>query len=470
MNVADLTAGLDAILPAHVERQRWYGHRSGVELRIEAVDELRPPWPGLLRVGVVADDGAVAERYQLLLGLRPVDQAGPATVGEGAAVGVLRTPEGDAFCYDGLVDPELGLALLRHVAPAQEAATARPIGAEQSNTSLVYDERLILKVFRRLSGANPEIEVAVALAERGFAHIAEPLAVWRTSGDDLAVLQRFLTGGAEGWALALTSIRDLLVEAVDPAEAGGDMAPEAERLGVVTAALHRAMGEAFGAGPGDAAGWAEAAAARVASVDHPGIDREAVAKVIGAAEALTDAGVSIRVHGDYHLGQVMRTDEGWFVLDFEGEPSRPVDERRRPSSPLRDVAGMLRSFDYAAAVGLREHGVRSGSGATGPPPGGPLPGPPSGGPDGPGDPFPVAAPEALAAAGGERNRSAFLGGYLATMAGSGMLPAGPDATRALLAMFELDKAVYEVAYEQAHRPDWVQIPLAAVRRLVVTEG
>jgi len=467
VNVDDLGPELAAVLPAHLARQRWFGakDRPGVELRLTVVEELQPPWPGLLRVVVeaTADLGgparaAGAERYQLVLGLRHVDDPALPAADDAAVVGVLATPAGPAVCFDGLADPALGLALLHRVAPTHRAETARPVGAEQSNTSLVYDERLILKVFRRLSGSNPEIEVTLGLAREQFTQVPEPLAVWRADGDDLAVLQRFLAGGVEGWALALTSLRDLLDDGVGPADAGGDLGPEAERLGHMTAELHLALARAFGAGPGDAGAWADSVAARAASVRHPDLDRAAVRRAAERLASLDDVGASVRIHGDYHLGQVMRTDDGWFVLDFEGEPARPVEERRTPSSPLRDVAGMLRSFSYAAAVGLREHG-RRGEGH----PELDLPGVGS-----PGRPGPVVAvPSArdLACAWEQRNREAFLRGYLEGQRGSALLPRDPAATMALLHAFELDKAVYEVAYEQAHRPDWVEIPLDAVRRL-----
>jgi len=443
MNTTDLAAAISPLLPAHLARQRWYGakQREAVELEILIVEELSAPFPAMVRMVVQASGGrdpggaphvGPAERYQLILGVRPIDQA--ATVGEVATVGAVESDDGALFVYDGLVDAELGMALLHHVAPKHEASGVRPIVAEQSNTSLVYDERMIMKVFRRLSGANPEIEVTLALADQGFEHIAEPLAVWRTSGDDLAVLQRFLPGGVEGWALALTSMRDLLDEGVDPAAAGGDLGPESERLGVMTAELHLALADAFGTTSGDPGAWADATAARVASVQHPELDRDAIEATLGRIRSLSDAGASIRIHGDYHLGQVMRTDEGWFVLDFEGEPARPVEERRLPSSPLRDVAGMLRSFAYAAAVAVREQGPR--------------------------------ATDEPAESWEQHNRDSFLTAYLARLDGSPLLPADLASTRMLLDAFELDKAIYEVAYEQAHRPDWVQIPLDAVRRLL----
>ena len=146
-----------------------------------------------------------------------------------------------------------------------------------------------------------------------------------------------------------------------------------------------------------------------------------------------EPGPAIRTHGDYHLGQVMRTDAGWYVLDFEGEPDRPLEERQRPTSPLRDVAGMLRSLHYASAVALAER-------------------------DGPEFEQPAAAWEA-------RNRQAFLDGYLPAATKGGILPADQASVDAVLAAFELEKAVYELAYERAHRPDWVHIPQAAISRL-----
>ena len=144
----------------------------------------------------------------------------------------------------------------------------------------------------------------------------------------------------------------------------------------------------------------------------------------------------MRIHSNYHLGQVLRTDAGWFVLDFEGEPARPLAERQLRSSPLQDVAGMLRSFRYAAAVALAER-----------------------------DELEHAELAPLAEVWAERNRQAFLGGYLATEGVEALLPNSGDR-HTVLAAFELDKAVYEVLYEWAYRPDWVHIPLGAVRRLL----
>jgi maltokinase len=145
----------------------------------------------------------------------------------------------------------------------------------------------------------------------------------------------------------------------------------------------------------------------------------------------------VRVHGDYHLGQVMRTDTGWFVLDFEGEPARSVAERRLHSSPYKDVSGMLRSLHYAAHVALAERDEAE-------------------------RPKLTAAADAWEA----RNRRAFLAGYLETDGIDAILPEGDGDRDVLLTAFELDKAVYEVLYERAHRPEWIGIPRAAIRRML----
>jgi maltokinase len=426
-----LATELLAALPQHLRVQRWFGakHIDDPVLAVGDIEVLADSWPMLVRVEVLAE----GDRYQLLLGLRPASERidmGRAEVGE------VTTDAGPAFCFDALVDAELGVVLLHHVAPevAEGVETARPIMAEQSNSSLVYDERLILKVFRRLVANNPDVEVTTALAAAAFSHVAEPLATWRSSaGDDLAMLQPFLRGGAEGWALAQTSLRDLFGTGGEPAEAGGDFGPEAERLGRITAELHASLADAFGTEPGDAARWATTIEQRLRDVGHADLDRDALSVIVDRLMHTDDVGRAIRIHGDYHLGQVLHSDEGWFVIDFEGEPIRPGEERRARSSPLRDVAGMLRSFQYASLVAANEHG---------------------------GDVTDLA--EAWEA----RNRAAFVASYLDAISGRGLVPSDPIAFDRVLAAFELDKAVYEVGYELAHRPDWVVIPLAGVHRLL----
>jgi maltokinase len=317
------------------------------------------------------------------------------------------------------------------------AERARLLGADQSNTSVVFDERLMMKLFRRIeSGPNPDVEVTRALAAHGFDAVPRPVGAWEGGGGHLAVVTEFLAGGADGFQLALTSLRDLYDLRCAPDEAGGDFGPDAWRLGAITAQMHLALATAFDTSAADPAAWAADMDAQLARAPHDGVDAAAVRAVYDALRA-AEAGTAIRVHGDFHLGQVMRTDRGWHVLDFEGEPARPLAERRRPSSALRDVAGMLRSFHYAAEVGLRDHAPEVDD-----------------------------AIRALACDWERHNRDRFLEGYFGTGGVDAVLPATDAARAAVLDAFELDKAIYEMGYEASHRPEWVGIPLSAVQRIL----
>src|SRR5918999_98377 len=255
-------------------RQRGFGAKDRtIELvRICSTEVLtgEGSWPTLLRVDAeVTLAGADDARYQVLLGLRPTGVDCEFLSGHEAAVlGEFETTQG------------LALALLRVIAPEYTCERVRPLGAEQSNTSLVYDDSMILKVFRRLTvGHNPEVEVIETLAKVGFTSVPEPLAAWRKDEMDLAFLQRFLAGATDGWHIALTSLRELFAEytigaapppgdalgagvtgpyeATDPAEARGDFAAEAERIGEVTAEMHQAMAKGFGTHKVTGADWAE---------------------------------------------------------------------------------------------------------------------------------------------------------------------------------------------------------------------
>jgi maltokinase len=448
-----------ALAPAladYLPRQRWFGAKDrAIDLvRIRQLETLTPEtaWPALVRIDAEVNlDGDDDARYQVLLGLRPTGVACEFLTGhENAVLGEFETAQGQALIYDALLDSELALALL-------------PVGAEQSNTSLVYDDAMILKVFRRLTlGHNPEVEVIETLAAVGFTSVPEPLASWRKDDIDLAFLQRFLPGAADGWNMALNSLRELFAEhtigasppptdalglgvappteGASPSEARGDFAAEAERIGEMTADLHQALARGFGMAKVTGADWAAAMEEQLERVLGPA-DRALASGarlIFSRLRDIPDPGPAIRVHGDYHLGQVLRTDAGWFVLDFEGEPARPLEERTRPSSPLKDVAGMLRSFSYAPAVALsyQEDDLSE-----------------------------------LGRAWEARNRECFMTGYLRRAqydpetGREPILPADPAVRSAVLAAFELDKALYEVAYERANRPDWARIPLAAVQRL-----
>jgi maltokinase len=442
------------LLPAYLARQRWYagldepGGINPVDLGDAAFD-----LPDVDHF--VADaDGAW---YQVLITSRSLGEPAEFLRGhDDAVVGEV----GDRFYYDATVDTDLMLALLPQLAPDVEPAErVRPAGVEQSNSSLVFDDRVIVKLFRRLHpGQNPDAEIPGRLIEVGFTHVARPYGR-RRSDDldlDLAVASEFLAGATEAWALALTSLRDLfalrdtqrvpvitgeedLEQIAGATSAGGDFSGEATRLGEVTGELHVALADAFGRWPGDADGWADAMEEQLERVRHPELDRDAITAVFERLRSVADSGPAIRVHGDYHLAQVMRTDAGWYILDFEGEPTRPLAERIRPTSPFKDVAGMLRSLHYAARVAMSERGGSEVENLA----------------------DDAADWEAV-------NREAFLKGYMAIADGAGILPADPASRGAVLKAFELDKAVYEIAYELAHRPDWVGIPLEAVRRLSAT--
>jgi len=449
------------LLPPFLAGQRWFAGTAPPR-RVELIDAttLSDEWPALMHLVVDAD----GDLYQVFVGLRLVgSNLDFPQWRDDALLGNIQTEAGTAVAYDASMDPDLGLVILRVVTDGREVAErSRPIAGEQSNTSLVYDDRLIVKLFRRLfDGPNPEVEITTALARTGFTHVTPPVSTWRlTYGGrgtfDLAVVQPYLVSGTDGWALALTSLRDLFgagdtgsVPAVDgvhppvslarPGQAGGDFSAEARRLGELTSELHVAMASAFGSTPGRARAWADEMSELLGASSHPGLDahRRGAEAVIRQLRGVAEPGPSIRVHGDYHLAQVMRTDAGWYVLDFEGEPGRPVSERGRTSSPMRDVAGMLRSIHYASmVVGLERHedGLEQSR------------------------------------AWERHNRAAFLDAYLPAASAAGLVPGNKESLDVILGAFEMEKAIYEVGYEVAHRPDWVGIPMSAVARLSTPIG
>lgn len=440
---AALPDDLGDLLVPYLTRQRWYAGPPTLgpgDIAVVETQELCSTGDGSHHLYVAMVEVA-GSRYQVLVGERPAGEHAEFLQGHGDSV---IAGLDDRYLYDATVDPELSRQLLPIVTGGVEAATrVRPVGAEQSNTSLVYDDRIIVKVFRRLvEGRNPDIEVTSALHRVGFTHVARPYGVWRLDDYDLGFAQEFLAGGSEGWALALTSLRDFYNSGLDdPAGAGGDFSMEARRLGAVTAQLHLAMAAAFGEDRerlrnGQYAALVSSVRERLLRVGADGsLPPERVEAAVGRIAEVGDPGPAVRVHGDYHLGQVMRADGGWYVIDFEGEPARPVEERLEPASPFKDVAGMLRSLDYAARFGLQERGGVDGEGLAG-----------------------------AAASWAAHNGAAFVDGYLGQDGVERLLPAAGDR-EAVLAAYELDKALYELDYERAYRPAWEPIPRAAIARI-----
>lgn len=436
---AEIQQQLAILLPDFLARQRWYaGDGPPAAVRVVDAETLLDGTPGLvwLLAGVEGDDAA----YQVPVGLRPLDQVESWLEGKGRSLigDVERGEEGPLLAYDALIDPELVPHVYEQVAPGTVAdMTTRALNVEMSNTSVIVGEEAVLKVFRRVhDGANPDAEVVEALHAAGFEATPRPLGTWRRKGRDLAVSRAFRAGSADGWSLALTSLRDLYDRRCPPEECGGDFAPDASRLGALIARLHLAMADAFGRQPADPAAWAESLADGLVDIEGHPLLEAAAARYVSLAR-VGDPGQGIRIHGDLHLGQLLRNDDGWYVLDFEGEPRVPLERRRRPSSPLRDVAGMLRSFHYASQAGLLERREAAEDELI-----------------------------ALAAAWEDRASSAFLGGYLNEPDVEGLLPADDGDLHLVLSAFELGKAVYEVGYEREHRPDWLPIPEAAVERLL----
>jgi trehalose synthase-fused probable maltokinase len=447
-----------AALQEWMVAQRWFGSKSREVSHIDIAEAvpLRGEAPLLVLALVEARFGeGTHETYQIPLGLRPAE--------DGWSDRVIAEADGWTV-YDALADAAHGRELLHRIrqgdsVPVEDGALrffwaasaaagaagsvdVRPVGVEQSNSSVVFGESLILKAFRRVEpGVNPELELLRFLSEREFPHIA-PLAGWyeiqgRQIDATLGILQEYVPGARDGWELALDGIRDDPEGVLDRLRA----------LGEVTGELHTALGAehndpAFS--PDEPS--SESLALLTADVDEQ-IERlfvdlpdiEELAPVVGRGQdvrerlqALSHIGAGgrvIRTHGDLHLGQTMLSDRGWVILDFEGEPARPLPERRLKRSPLRDVAGMLRSFSYAAA------GARILRGT---------------------DP-----PEDWE----DRARATFLEGYRERV-DSSLLPPGQQPSDQLLAVFELEKAVYELRYELNNRPDWVGIPVAGIVRLL----
>jgi trehalose synthase-fused probable maltokinase len=455
-------------LARYLTRQRWFAAKTR----------------GVGRVAV-ADWGVLDASGPLLLLLLDVDRDRyyvPVTVSSSAAPGDALARAGDEAVVDAHDDPRFARRALAAIAagrdvpartgrfvfrstagwplpPDPDAETARRHTGEQSNTSVMLGSDLVLKSLRRPQpGLNPDLEITRFLTTRTAFREVPRLAGWiEYEGSDgtlsLAVLQEFVENGGDGWKHVLAALRergDAIERAPDP------LLDDVQRLGAITGGLHAALASDpsapdFAPEPvtrADVERWTADIVGDLGGDDiqrllatgpaRAGETERHRARARAALEPLT-ATVKIRVHGDYHLGQVLKTRDSFVIIDFEGEPARPLAERRLRQAPLRDVAGMLRSLDYAAhAVGLEApEGARA------------------------------ARLEALTAW-EERARRAFLAGYRAVVSAAAV-PLAPASEPALLracAAFELEKACYELRYELNNRPDWVAIPLAGITRIL----
>jgi maltose alpha-D-glucosyltransferase/alpha-amylase len=494
------------ILPHYLPAQRWFGAKARqiVDVRLTDWAPLRTgSAPAFLLITVVEFADGGSELYFLPLAVSPrgraaeVERAMP-----GSLLARLSGNQGEAVLHDALADPDVCRTLLSAVAEGRRFAlhtlTVRGVAtrafaelrgdparrldvtvgpATSSNSLVFFGDRLLLKLFRRLElGVNPDYEVGRFLTERGgFRHTPRVAGSLDCPGHDyeitLAIVQEWVPNQGDGWRHAFDALAEYYERA--SARGTGSRLPDPDAAAVIgpylntvgllgqrTAEMHLALARgagdpAFAPEPltasdvGQVVREVRAEADGATATLRTNLDRlpeavrpearrlleqaPAMLKRLGDPAALRPDAAKIRCHGDYHLGQVLWADGDFIILDFEGEPTRPIGERRAKQSPLRDVAGMLRSLDYAAYAALFAFTK-----------------------DRPAD---FERLEPWAGLWQRWTSAAFLREYLATAAGAPFLPRAPEQAQALLRLFMLGKAFYELAYELNHRPDWVRIPL-----------
>jgi trehalose synthase-fused probable maltokinase len=453
---------------AYLSRQRWFGSKSREAISVRLLDEAllraeEPYW--LLALAELAFDSGSHELYQLLIGI----DGGPAARPDGAAkrpatidAADLVADTGGARTYDAFADPAAARRLLGLISagatleagqgtvefhPLEEladdsGAPVRRLGLEQSNSSVVLGERLILKAYRQVEpGTNPELELLSFLTTHGYEHAPPLLGYWNYSGalinTTLGIVQRYVPEALNGWSLARGEEADDELFLARLGELGGVVGelhrvlasdrddpafcpeqPSSEALALLLATVDEEIGQVFQHLPEQE---------QLAPIAGREADLRDLLRRLGNLGSL---GQIIRQHGDLHLGQTLWSQGRWYLVDFEGEPARTLLERRRKRSPLRDVAGMLRSFAYAASA--RE--IKDGS----------------------------PAPADFEA----RARTRFLDAYLPSAQAAGLVPFDREEITRMLKIFELEKAVYELRYELDNRPDWIEVPVAGLVRLL----
>jgi maltose alpha-D-glucosyltransferase/alpha-amylase len=497
------------ILPAYLPKRRWFGAKNE---KLESTRIVHASFlPGLARPILLAEVEAKtaksADRYLLPLGFLPEDEAATALpqqlslarVRRGRNVGYLT----DAFALDalarGVIDGlrhrqtlKLSEGELRFLPTSRidalelgPDAEIRRLSAEQSNSSLVIGDKAILKVIRKVAaGIHPEAEMGRYLTEHGFANIAPMIGeVTRVDTDGtpyvLSVVQGFMHNQGDAWSWTQNMLDRAIHEVTLLAEAdtGKDSRGAIDEFAAFAGVLGKRIGEmhavlstptddsAFApesATDADCVRWSKSVQARLdeafeaLSAQRGAMrteDREladgliAVRKSLkAAADQLARRGVGslrMRIHGDLHLGQVLVAQGDAYIIDFEGEPARPLAERRGKYSPLRDVAGMLRSFDYAAAMAVGPDEVSEAA---------------------------EAQKHALIDRFADVSSKAFLDAYGAAAAAVPHRWADAKAESALVELFTLEKAAYEIAYEASNRPAWLPVPLKGLAAIAQRLG
>ena len=510
-------APLVAVLPAYLARQRWFAAKGQGIDRLAIVRQRlwQQRWL-LLQIDIDVRAGA-SQSYWLPLAILWDDRPDAATGEEPDAADVLarvcdytRDNAHDGVLVDAFVDPAFAHALLAAMCQGTHIAgmhgtlefsstracarlagddfhklAVRRGGATSSNTALYFGDRLFLKAYRRLSvGVNPEVEMGRFLTDASpYAHIAPfagALEYRRNDGSicALAMLQGYVASQGDAWSHTLEHLRALMRASLSTG-ASSDEAQRAAQarhwamLGRRTGELHRALATTTGdpafdpqpLGDDTLAQWivqvgaeaaqtlAQLAAELEAEQQHLPTSLRAVAqRLLAARGAVLEHIASLRprhfsaqitrYHGDYHLGQVLVADGDFVIIDFEGEPSRTLAERRSKHSPLRDVAGLLRSLNYAANSALGE-ALSTGHVSA----------------------AQQAAISAVLADWEARAKTAFLDAYRTTVRGCPAYPDDAQASAALLELFLIEKAFYELRYELSHRPDWVHVPLGGLTAL-----
>lgn len=384
-------------------------------LSLREIEVLRPGRPGILDV-IVDVEGRAAH---LVAGLRrPGDEVHLLRATDDPVLGLLDDEDGLAVVVDALRDAELAPLVLGAVWPTGAGAgVAASIADDEDGVMLAFGDRCTMTVFPWLTdGPHPAVELLIALDGAGFNHVPAPLAIWRRGGQDLGLVQELLAGSAGGWALALTSLRDLYGSGESPERAGGDFAPEALALGTMTARMHLALDRAFGRRTGSVTGWLDDAEAVVRAADPAQLAVEGVADAIAEVRALDLRAPEIRTHGDFHLGRTARTDQGWVVSDCIPGGIPPGDFEPVYRSPLADVADMLWSLHHVATVAAGER-----------------------------DPTGRLGLLERARAWEARNRRAFFVGYLGVPGIGGLVPPDREVVRKLAAVFEVERVAVREA-------------------------